>query len=432
MNVSLPFKARFDQDLSMVNIKDLDESNWIGYFVIEIIFILVAIVLALLSCKPIKNEIELREHEKDRIHRNQQHTAREVELEKGRAFVNTELELKSVRVNVIFNEKNKEDSNRNFQDRKICLCFKGGCCKKFGNAIAITINVLILLFDLYTFIFEAMVLKSSRFSGTQYIIYNNSYVINSDYFFYDRNNTQIFLNTHDNIPYSSIQNYLPIQLNSTVILSNCYVYNSTEELDRVRTIYRLQPGSFTLLILNLFAYAGVIYLDVIFIFVWNLLPNKWSSVLLSVGLKAFTSAKLGFSFFYLKNDCLKPINFFTTFYYVYIIYAIAYLIVWIILIAVSIGFGILLCKRIKRREASIQTIYGSNISNPPQPNHSEKKTFIILMTTLLIISAITLGLLLACGLIGFIIFKITWYMDSWKSLVPAITSTISIIGGAIL
>lgn len=429
MNVSLPFTVKFEQDLYMVNIKDLDESNWIGYFVTEIIFICVAIILALLSCIPIKKEIELREHEKDRTNRNQQHTAREVQLEKGRAFVNTELELKSVRVNVVFNENNKEDSKKNLHNRNICLCFKGGCCEKFGNAIAITINVLILLFDLYTFIFEALVLKSSRFSGTQYIIYNSSYIINSDYFLYDRNNTRIFLDSHDNIPYSSIQNHIDIKLNSTDILSNCYVYNTTEEMDRVRTIYKLQPGSFTLLILNLFAYAGVIYLDVIFIFVWNFLPNKWSSILLAVGLKAFTSAKLGFSFFYLKNECLKPINFFTTFYYVYIIYAIAYLIVWIILIAAIIVFGILLCKRIKKREASMQALYGSN---PAQPNHSEKKTFIIFMTTILIISAITLGLLLACGLIGFIIFKITWFMDSWKSLVPAITSTISIIGGAIL
>jgi hypothetical protein len=429
MNVTLPFTAKFDQDLYRVNIKDFNESRWIGYFVTEIIFICAAIALALLSCTPIKKEIEVREHEKDRIIRNQQHTAREVELEKGRAFVNTELELKSVRVNVVFNEKNKEDSRKNPHHRKFCLCFGGGCCIKFGNAIAITINVVLLIFDLYTFISEALVLKNSRFLGTQFIIYDNSYIINSEYFIYDRNYTQKFLESNDNIPYSSIQNHIAIILNSTDILPNCYHYNTTEEIDRVRMIYKLQPGSFTLLILNLFANAGVIYLDVVFIFVWNLLPNKWSSILLAVGLKAFTSAKLGFSFFYLKNECLAPINFFSTFYYVYIIYAIAYLIVWLILIAAILGFSVLLCKRIKRREASMQIIYGSN---PPQPHPSEKKTFIIFMTTLLIISAITLGLLFACGLIGFIIFKIIWFMDSWKSLVPAITSTISIIGGAIL
>ena len=241
--------------------------------------------------------------------------------------------------------------------------------------------------------------------------------------------TENFLEKNQNTPYSSISTFIPMKLNNSKILENCHKYNKTEELDMVKTVYKLLPGSYTLLILNLFANAGVIYLDIINIFVWQLIPKKWISILLSITLKAFSSAKLGFSFFNFTNDCLSPIKFFSFFYYVYIVYSIAYLIVWVLLIGAIVGFSIFLGRAIQRRKLHT----GLDPRHFPITHRpGEKKAFIFLMSVVIFVTAATLILLMLCGLIGFIIFKIIWIMDSMTSLVPAITSVISLIGGSVI
>ena len=186
MNITQPFGKYGEESLEKVNIKDYDEGYWIAFFVVELIFLSLAIALSLLSCGRIKREIEVREHESDRISRKDVHLRNNIEYEKARAYVNTELDIKSaVRTNVIFNENNKEGGKNHHNERKYCFCFKCPCCEKFGNYIVIVISVIILIFDLYTFISEAIVMKNSRFLGTQFIVYENAYIINSNFLIFD-------------------------------------------------------------------------------------------------------------------------------------------------------------------------------------------------------------------------------------------------------
>ena len=274
---------------------------------------------------------------------------------------------------------------------------------------------------MYTIISEAIVLRSARFQGTQFIIYNNSKLINSEFLIYDRIIAEQIVNKNKSIAFSSIANYTDVQFNtsSKLNISTCYEYKY-EEIIKSKIIYKLLPGAFTLLFLSVFINTSLIYLDIIDILVWDFIPHKWINILLSVALKAFSSAKLGFSFFALHNDCLNPITYFEVFYYVYMIYSVAYLVVWTVLIVLLIvlivhGFRSYLNKE--------------GVKEEPKKNGKTLLSLMIkIITGILIIAGVGI---LCCGLIGFIIFKIIWLLNGFKSLIPAITSILSIAGGVI-
>jgi len=208
---------------------------------------------------------------------------------------------------------------------KSCWLVFSSKMKTFVGWVSPYVNIATFLIDLYSAIYEPIILWDNNFQSTQYVIYNNSYVIDSNFLIYDRTYAQNLTTSNPSIAYSSIANYTSVTLNSSSSfdLSVCSNY-TTRQLEQIKTIYQYLPGAYTLLVINIFNYAAIVGFDIFNIVLGNIVDNSIFSFLISCFQKVLTSQKLGFSFFQFDSNCLNLIEYYDTFYYVYLVYGIAY------------------------------------------------------------------------------------------------------------
>jgi len=190
-----------------------------------------------------------------------------------------------------------------------------GCMEICWNLLMFIAELVLCALEVYFLVVNTLKART-RFLGTQYIIYresnDTSYVVNEENFIYNKTSATQFFNDFPQIGYSSVQSFMSISLNSTFNLTDCPSMTDTE-VSFTKDIYYFKDFYYVLLYVviitkSLNAYWGWMGFRYEFV-------NKWTGIIISLCVNAFSASELGFSFFENETKCLQKVDYFEYIYY---------------------------------------------------------------------------------------------------------------------
>jgi hypothetical protein len=203
------------------------------------------------------------------------------------------------------------------------------CCEVAYNSFMLLVEISLFFLEMYILVVNTANM-GSRFQGTQYLIYqepnqNFSYILNDKYFSYNRESALQFTTDYPDVPYSAMQNFTKIELNTSMNFNytQCSQFDY-DDLTATKTIYLTKIFFYILLFVAIIVKSANVY--------WTWIQfryefqNKWTGVTITLMVNSFSASELGFSFFDFQTDCLNKVDLFQYVYTFMIIFLAGFII----------------------------------------------------------------------------------------------------------